>query len=510
MALRIHNTLTRQKEPLAPLEPGTVKMYVCGVTVYDLCHMGHARSAVVFDVIYRYLRRNHQVTYVRNFTDVDDKIIARANREGVAWREIAERYIEEFTRDMGFLGLVPPTIEPRATEHIEEMRMLIAALIRKGNAYVAGGDVYFSVKSFPGYGKLSGRDIADLRAGARVEVGERKEDPLDFALWKASRPGEPAWDSPWGPGRPGWHIECSAMSWKYLGETFDLHGGGQDLIFPHHENEIAQSESVWGKQTVRHWIHNGFVDVNQEKMSKSLGNFFTIREVFQQFGRHTLLGREVVRLFLLGTHYRSPLDYSIQALRESREALDRLYTCLDRMDRFLERPPSPAVADPELDSEERAALGLIREMSTRFWESMDDDLNTPAALGQIFETVRIVNRFLARPLADRPGPSALVLREARKALSEAGEILGILTIPAGEYFRNLSAAVREPALGTGPENALTAEFVERKIAERQEARRHKDWALADQIRSDLLARGIVLEDTPQGTQWKLKDDGSGE
>jgi len=509
MSLRCYNTLTRQREPLVLLESGRVRMYVCGVTVYDLCHMGHARSAVVFDVIYRYLRRAHQVTYVRNFTDVDDKIIARARREGVAWQEIAERYIEEFNRDMSFLGLVSPTYEPRATEHIKEMQSLIAALVRKGNAYAVRGDVYFSVKSFPGYGKLSGREIGDLRAGARVEIGEKKEDPLDFVLWKSSKPGEPKWDSPWGPGRPGWHIECSAMSWKYLGETFDLHGGGQDLIFPHHENEIAQSESVWEKQTVRHWIHNGFVDVNQQKMSKSLGNFFTIREVFNQFDRHTLLGREVVRLFLLGTHYRSPLDYSVQALKESREALDRIYTCLDRTDRFLERVSSPTSMAVELESEERSVADQVRELSSRFWESMEDDFNTPAAIGQIFEIVRVVNRFLSRSLADRPGSSAFVLVEARRALAEAGEVLGILSIPSGEYFRSLPDGTHEPLPSADLNTVLTEKYVGGKIAERQEARRRKDWALADQIRSDLLDRGVVLEDTPQGTQWKLREDGSG-
>lgn len=506
MALQVYNTLSRQKEPFVPLRTGKVGMYVCGVTVYDLCHMGHARSAVVFDVIHRHLRRRYDVTYIRNFTDVDDKIIARAQREGVSWREIAERYIEEFRRDMGSLGLAAPSREPRATEHIAAMLELIEALVRKRSAYEVEGDVYFSVKSFPGYGKLSGRDVDELKAGARVEVGERKADPLDFALWKSSRPGEPSWNSPWGPGRPGWHIECSAMSRKFLGETFDLHGGGQDLVFPHHENEIAQSESVSGRAMVHYWVHNGFVNVDKEKMSKSLGNFFTIREVMEQFGGHPLLGQEVVRLFLLGAHYRSPLDYSVQSLRETREALDRLYTCLDRLDRFLERTPPGPDSGEELEGEERETLAQTRRLSAEIEEALDDDFNTPASLGRLFETVRVANRFLSRSLSDRPGPSARVLEEIRRALRGAGEVLGILIIPSGEYFRGLPSAAEVSLPGAGRGSALTAAEVERMISERQEARRRKDWALADQIRAALLTRGVLLEDTPRGTQWKLREE----
>jgi cysteinyl-tRNA synthetase len=330
VSLKIYNTLTKKKEEFAPLRAGQVSMYVCGVTVYDRGHIGHARAAVVFDIIYRFLRSlGFSVTYVRNYTDVDDKIIHRAAREGVSTREIAERYIREYEQDMEDLGVERPTHEPKATENILQIIDLVKKLVDKGFAYAADGDVYFAVEKFPGYGRLSGRDLEEMRAGARVEVDERKRNPLDFALWKASKPGEPEWDSPWGKGRPGWHIECSAMSQRYLGETFDIHGGGKDLIFPHHENEIAQSEAASGKPFVRFWVHNGFVNIDQEKMSKSLGNILAIRDLLKE--HHP----EALRLFLLSNHYRSPVDFSLQNMAEARISLDRFYSTLQEIDKFL-------------------------------------------------------------------------------------------------------------------------------------------------------------------------------
>ena len=323
MAIRVYNTLTGKKEDFVPLHEGKVGMYVCGVTVYDLCHIGHARSAIIFDILYRYFRyRGYEVTFVRNFTDIDDKIINRANQEGVDYKTIAERYIREFGMDIRGLGLEKATIEPRATDHIPEMIELVSGLIEKGYAYPGGGDVFFSVERFKEYGKLSKRNLEEMQAGARVEIDEKKKNPLDFVLWKGSKPGEPFWESPWGKGRPGWHIECSVMSMKYLGETFDIHGGGRDLVFPHHENEIAQSEGATGKPFARYWIHNGFININKEKMSKSLGNILTIKEVVKEW--HP----EVLRLFFLSSHYRSPLDYSEESLKEAKSGLDRFYTTL--------------------------------------------------------------------------------------------------------------------------------------------------------------------------------------
>ncbi|MGB7630580.1 MAG: cysteine--tRNA ligase, partial [Candidatus Deferrimicrobium sp.] len=317
MTLSVFNTMGNRKEPFVPLVPGKVRMYVCGVTVYDLCHIGHARANVAFDIIVRYLRyAGYDVTYIRNFTDIDDKIIRRAAQEGSDYLAVSTKYIRAFHEDFDRLGLLRPDVEPKATEHLPEIVALVARLVREGQAYEVGGDVYYSVKGFPGYGKLSGKNVEDLRVGARVDVDERKNDPLDFALWKASKPGEPAWESPWGPGRPGWHIECSAMSMKHLGETFDIHGGGKDLVFPHHENEIAQSEAATGKPFARYWLHNGFVNINNEKMSKSLGNFFTLRDVLAQ------VKPEVLRFFLASSHYRSPIDYSDQSLIEAKAGLD--------------------------------------------------------------------------------------------------------------------------------------------------------------------------------------------
>ncbi|HWI41470.1 MAG TPA: cysteine--tRNA ligase, partial [Verrucomicrobiae bacterium] len=330
MSLRVYNTMTGSKEEFRPVAPPNVGMYVCGVTVYDHCHIGHARANVVFDVIYRYLRyRGYDVTYVRNYTDIDDKIINRANAEGVTYDVISERFIREFDRDMQALGLDLPTHQPKATEHIDGIIRIVEELIRRGHAYQAGGDVYFAVRSFAGYLKLSGRNIDDMQAGARVEVDEKKQDPMDFALWKEAKPGEPFWESPWGNGRPGWHIECSAMSMKFLGDTFDIHGGGKDLVFPHHENEIAQSEAATGKPFARYWLHNGFVNINSEKMSKSLGNFFTIKEVLERFDS------EVLRFFLLSAHYRSPIDFSDKNLKEAAAALTRIYTSLGEIDGAL-------------------------------------------------------------------------------------------------------------------------------------------------------------------------------
>jgi cysteinyl-tRNA synthetase len=488
--LLVYNTLSKRKEEFTPATPKAVKMYACGVTVYDDCHIGHARSAVVFDVIVRYLRfQGYAVTWVRNFTDIDDKIIRRAQQDDTSWKTVAETYITAFGRDMTALGVAPADIEPRATEHIDDIVKLIAKLEAKGFAYPREGDVYFPVAKFPGYGKLSGRNLEDMLAGARIDVNLQKDNPFDFALWKASKPGEPAWDSPWGPGRPGWHIECSAMSQYYLGDTFDIHGGGADLIFPHHENELAQSEAANDQPLARYWVHNGMITINQEKMSKSLGNFFTIQEVLAKF--HP----EVIRLFLIQNHYRSPLDFSDQALAEAESALVRLYNTLARLDESLGQVATavaPAPTDlPGLNAEENTRLRNLRE---RFLEAMDDDFNTAQALGHLFDSVRLLNRVLERNPVE---PETLTgLAWARQELTTLGSILNLLQTDPPAMLSALRQ--KTEALSLDPAR------IEQLIAERRQARLAKDFARADAIRQQLADAGILLEDSPQGTTWLVK------
>jgi len=487
MSLTIYNTETRKKEPFQPRKEGKVGMYVCGVTVYDFSHIGHARAAIVFDVIFRYLKhKGYEVTYVRNYTDVDDKIINKANKEGVDARTIAERYITEYDHDMEALNVEQPSFTPRATEHIPDMIDMIERLIGNGYGYEVEGDVYYEVKKFKPYGKLSGKNIEDLESGARVEVDDRKRDPLDFALWKASKPGEPAWDCPWGKGRPGWHIECSAMSQRLLGETFDIHGGGADLIFPHHENEIAQSEGATGKPFVNYWIHNGFVNINQEKMSKSLDNFFTIREILEHY--HP----EAVRLFLLSHHYRSPVDFSDQNLKEAQMALDRLYALLKD---FKEMQHGNV---PASSPDEQAIEDLITSLPDAFNTAMDDDFNTASALGVIQRTTRDLNRLLAEGKKDdTKGLTPALLQKGLTTFTTLGNVLGILTTDPLDYFKEKQQAGMQDV-------TLSEEEIKSYIAERKEARAQKDWKRADQIRDELLNKGIVLEDSPQGTTWKVK------
>jgi len=488
MALRVYNTMTKKKEELIPLQEGRIGMYACGVTVYDLCHIGHARSAVVFDVIYRYLRhKGYEVTYVRNFTDVDDKIIKRAQEEGVGFEEIAARYIEEFYADMGALGLLLPTIEPKATEHIAEMIALVQRLIEKGHAYEVGGDVYFAVESFPEYGKLSKRTLDEMQAGARVEVDERKRNPLDFALWKAAKPGEPSWTSPWGQGRPGWHIECSAMSQRYLGDTLDIHGGGKDLIFPHHENEIAQAEGATGKPFVRYWLHNGFVNIDKEKMSKSLGNFLTIKEILKVY--HP----EVVRLFLLSRHYRSPVDYSTQGMEEAHQNLERFYQTLAAIDEALAQAGEKVARKKGSSPEETAASHKADEFAQRFAEAMDDDFNTAVALAHLFELSHDLNRVLQNPSPHAPQ----ILHKGREAFAMAGGVLGIFQEDP-HVFLERERQRKIQAL------TITPEEIEKLVTERNEARNNKDWARADEIRDQLASHGIILEDGPEGTTWRVE------
>uniref|UniRef100_A0A831XLA5 Cysteine--tRNA ligase n=1 Tax=Geobacter metallireducens TaxID=28232 RepID=A0A831XLA5_GEOME len=483
MTLRVYNTLSGAKEEFTPLVPGKVSMYVCGVTVYDHCHIGHARANVVFDMIYRYLRHaGYDVTYVRNYTDVDDKIINRANQEGVPYNVISERFIAEFDRDMAALGLALPTHQPKATEHIAEMIAVIGRLIEKGYAYAADGDVYFCVDKFAPYLKLSKRNLDEMQAGARIEVGEKKRHPMDFALWKGSKPGEPSWESPWGQGRPGWHIECSAMSMKYLGETFDIHGGGKDLVFPHHENEIAQSEAANGKPFARYWIHNGFVNINSEKMSKSLGNFFTIKEVLEKYDA------EVLRFFLLSAHYRSPIDFSDQNLREAEAGLERIYGTLAGIDAELAK----GIGEPSGETDEELA-GKTATIAERFREAMDDDFNTAQALGFVFDLVRAANRVLA----EGKESNRALLAETRRQIREVGAVLGIFTSEPtafAERLKNRKAA----------ELPITAGEIEELIAERIAARKARDFKRADEIRDNLAAKGIMLLDSPQGTTWKVK------
>jgi cysteinyl-tRNA synthetase len=467
MALKIFNTLSDDKEEFVPLSPGKVRMYVCGVTPYDSAHLGHCRFLLTFDVIYRYLLfRGYDVIYARNFTDVDDKIIKRAQDEQADCTAITDRYIGEFESDSESLGLLAPTIEPRATQHIGEIIAIIQQLERRGLAYRVDGDVFYSVAGFAGYGKLSRKKIDELAAGARVEVDERKRSPLDFALWKSSKPGEPTWESPWGPGRPGWHIECSAMSTKYLGQPFDIHGGGRDLIFPHHENEIAQSEGAYNQALACYWIHNGFLNIDQEKMSKSLGNFFTIREILEDFDASAL------RHYFLSSHYRSPMDFSKEGLSEAARATDRIYESLERLQRSV-----PGIDRAVPDG------GMI----DAFRREMDDDFNTPRALALIFDEVRALNRLL-----DEKKSKGIEAKSA--ALRSICDTLGLLRDGYAE-------GKKQRFLKKGD---LTIVEIEERISLRDQARQKKDWQEADRIREELSQHGIVLEDTAEGTIWKVR------
>ena len=489
--MQLYNTLSRQKEAFKPLTPGKAGLYACGVTVYDDCHLGHARSCVAFEVLVRHLRgQGLEVTWVRNFTDIDDKIIRRAGDLGLSWKDIAERYIASFREDMAALGVPPAQIEPKATEHIPEILELIRRLEDRGFAYARGADVYFRVRRFPGYGKLSGQSLEDLEAGARVEVDPNKEDPLDFALWKSSKPGEPTWESPWGPGRPGWHIECSAMSMRYLGETFDLHGGGQDLVFPHHENELAQSEAATGQPFAQFWLHHGLLTIDREKMSKSLGNFFTVKEVLSRFPA------EVVRFFLTNCHYRSPLDFSDAALAESEIALLRLYACLARLQEVLGQypdfKPEPSIeCVVNLSLEECSRLGSV---GARFEAAMDDDLNTAQALGYLFDAVRLVNRLLEEP-SDHPG-YITILWGVYRGLKDLGQVLNLLQADPEEMVKTL----RQKAVDL----KISPAEIQRLIEARNQARLQKDWSRADAIRKQLSDLEVTLEDTPGGTIWRVK------
>ena len=487
MPILIHNTKTNRKEPLQPLEEGHVKMYVCGITAYDYCHIGHARSALVFDLIYRYLLyRGYKVTFVRNFTDIDDKIIKRAQEQKTTCEELSQRFIRLFHEDMAALGTAPPTLEPLATEHLPEMIALIGELIAKGLAYPLEGDVYFRVRNFTSYGALSGRALEDMQAGARVSVNEKKEDPMDFALWKGSKPGEPAWESPWGPGRPGWHIECSAMGRKYLGDTFDIHGGGKDLVFPHHENEIAQSEGATGKPFAKLWIHHGFVTIKDEKMSKSLGNFLTIRDVL---GRYPA---EALRLLVFSTHYRNPLDYSEAAMADAEAGLTRLYAAMATL------ADLPAAGAPQASSVISAKdRDKLDQLATAFTQAMDIDFNSALALGRIFDAVKIINKIQqALPAAPATADLAL-LHKSANTIRELTGTLGLLRENPKQYLQRRRQR-KLATLGIEPEE------IETLLKQRLTARQTKNWAEADLIRDRLLAWGITIKDGPEGTAWDIQ------
>ncbi|KJS02937.1 MAG: cysteine--tRNA ligase [Desulfobulbaceae bacterium BRH_c16a] len=490
MTIRIHNTLSGKKETLQTIEPGHVKLYVCGITSYDYCHIGHARSALAFDMIVNYLKyREYKVTYVRNFTDIDDKIIARAKEQQTSSEELALRFINEFYVDMDRLGINRPDIEPKATEHITEMIALIGELIDKGKAYQSGNDVYYVVDSFPGYGKLSKRNPDDMQAGARISVNEQKRNPMDFVLWKGSKPGEPTWESPWGPGRPGWHIECSAMSRKYLGATFDIHGGGQDLIFPHHENEIAQSEGVHGKPFANMWIHHGFVTIRDEKMSKSLGNFLTIRDILSHY--HP----EILRFFIFSTHYRSPLDFSETAMQDATAGLERLYECLASVDLLDPEKGIPQAASA-LDDKD---IGQLEAMESRFQQAMDNDFNTAQAQGIFFDTVKTINRICTKLPATPSASDIELLKKYAAVLKKLADIMGILREDAQGFL----ASGKNKKISEG---GLDVTDIEKLIAERYESRLAKNWARSDEIRDILLARNIILKDGPDGTTWSVKNN----
>ena len=468
MALTLFNDLTKRKEPFVPLQPGKVTFYVCGPTVYDFFHIGNARPFIVFDALRRHMEQSgYEVTYVQNFTDIDDKMIHRARELGISVPELASRFIQAYEEDAEALGIRPATVHPKATEHIPEIVTMISEIIRRGHAYAVEGDVYFDVLSFPSYGRLISQSLDELQSGARIDVDPRKKHPLDFALWKAQKPGEPSWESPWGPGRPGWHIECSAMSSKYCGETLDIHAGGSDLIFPHHENEIAQSEAASGKAFVRYWIHNAFLLIDAEKMSKSLGNFMTAREARRHFSPLA------IRFFMLGAHYRSPLNFSEEALKQATAAVERLQSSWRELSEARKSRP-----EGQPQEELRQALAAARR---RFCEALDDDFNTAGALGALFEAVKAVNSALK----DHREGDLDALQQAEELYRLADAILGVFGLDRPE----------DPA--AAEDAAQIDALVERRLL----ARKNKDYAEADRIRHELGSRGIVLEDTAGGTRW---------
>ncbi len=460
--MKIFNTLTRKKEEFKPIEEGKVKIYACGPTVYNFIHIGNARPLCVFDVLRRFLEYiGYDVRFVQNFTDIDDKIIKRANEEGLTYKEVSEKYIEEFWKDVKGMNVREATVHPKATENIDEIIDIVSTLIDKGYAYAVDGDVYFSPSKFKEYGKLSHQPLEDLEAGARIMVGEVKKEPMDFALWKSAKPGEPYWDSPWGHGRPGWHIECSAMVRRYLGKTIDIHCGGQDLIFPHHENEIAQSECCNGVPFAHYWMHNGYINVDNVKMSKSLGNFFTVRDVAEKYGY------EPIRFLMISSQYRSPINYSTDIIEQCKASLARLYNCRDGLDFALEKAGDGAVSD-EL-------LAMFDKRRQQFIDAMSDDLNTADAIAALFELVRDINSNVIAANANRGS-----VEEAIKVFDELADVLGLV------YDRKKESIDDE---------------IEALIEQRTQARKDRNWAEADRIRDELKAKGIVLEDTAQGVKW---------
>ena len=458
--MQIYNSKTRRKEEFVPIHPGEARIYACGPTVYNYFHVGNARPFIVFDVLRRYLEhRGYKVTFVQNFTDIDDKMIRRANEEGITVKELGDRFIAEYYKDAQALGIRPATVHPRATEHIPQIIALVQRLVDKGLAYEVNGDVYFDTAAFPGYGSLSGQNLEDLEAGARIEVDSAKKNPADFAVWKAQKPGEPAWPSPWGMGRPGWHIECSAMSMEYLGETFDIHCGGKDLLFPHHENEVAQSEGATGKPYVHYWMHNGFINVNNEKMSKSLGNFFTVRDILKEFDA------EDVRMFMLSAQYRSPINFSREMIAQAHASLSRLYTARDQMTFLLEH-----AQDRPMNEDEQAFAARIKTYGERFDSAMDDDLNTADAIGALFEIVRDANVTLTAE------SSKAAIETALNALVSLCDVLGLMMKKGGELPADIQALADA----------------------RVQARKDRDWKKSDELRDQLKALGYIVEDTKEG------------
>lgn len=465
MGIKIYNTMTRKKEDFIPIEPGKVRMYVCGPTVYNFFHIGNARTFIAFDTIRRYLEyRGYEVNFVQNFTDIDDKMIKEANEEGTTVKEIAERFIKEYYTDADNLNIKRATTNPRATEHMDDIIEFVKDLVDKGYAYVVDGDVYYETKKFKGYGKLSHQSLDDLEDGVRIEVDERKKDPMDFALWKAQKPGEPAWESPWGMGRPGWHIECSTMASKLLGDTIDIHGGAVDLIFPHHENEIAQSEARSGKTFVNYWMHAAYLNINNQKMSKSLHNFFTAREVLEKYST------DAIRIFLLSGHYRNPMNFSTELLEQAKSSTERIYNTMENLQHVVESGSDSNSSDGEF-------LKRLDSYKEKYIAEMDDDFNTADAISEIFNIVKDVNMNINENSSKSSAKAALAL------IKELGGPLGIL--------QNV-------------EKGSIDEKIETLIAERQKARKEKNWALADKIRDEISGMGIVLEDTPQGVRWKYK------